>query len=162
MGSHVSAVPNSQNGHETSLEMRAAVAMGGNFGYELDLNQLSEDDRQLVAEQVAFYKQERDLIQYGTFYRLTSPFDANSNGASWGMVSADQKAAIFFVYTLAAKANPSLKVIRFTGLLPDQRYQVLGFEGSFTGSELMQVGFYLDVNAYRGDYNSRIYTVKAI
>ncbi|KRM71655.1 alpha-galactosidase [Lacticaseibacillus brantae] len=162
MGNHVSAVPNSQTGRTTSLDTRAAVAMAGNFGYELDLNALTTEAQAAVTKQVAFYKQNRELLQFGTFYRLTSPFDAHSNGASWGMVSKDQQDAIFFVYTLGAAPNPSLKVIKFAGLIPTQHYQVSGFKGAFTGSELMSVGFYLDVNAYRGDYNSRIYRVTAV
>ncbi|KRO16455.1 alpha-galactosidase [Lacticaseibacillus saniviri] len=161
MGSHVSAVPNSQNGRETSLEMRAAVAMGGNFGYELDLNQLSDGERAQVKEQVAFYKQHRHLIQFGTFYRLRSPFD-QGNLVSWGMVDAKQREAIYFVYTLSARANADLQVIKFAGLDPNTRYRVSGMPDVYSGAELMQIGFYLDPAAYRGDYNQRIYTVNAV
>lgn len=48
MGSHVSAVPNQQVGRTTPLETRANVAFFGTFGYELDLNHLSEGERQMV------------------------------------------------------------------------------------------------------------------
>ena len=42
VGSHVSAVPNHQTGRITPVETRGTVAMAGSFGYELDLNLLSE------------------------------------------------------------------------------------------------------------------------
>ena len=38
MGAHVSAVPNHQTGRVTGMRMRGEVAMGGNFGFELDLS----------------------------------------------------------------------------------------------------------------------------
>lgn len=40
MGAHVSAVPNHQLNRVTPLATRAAVALFGTFGYELDLNRL--------------------------------------------------------------------------------------------------------------------------
>ena len=56
VGSHVSAVPNHQTGRITSIETRGVVAMAGSFGYELDLNQLSEEEKPVVAKQVTHYK----------------------------------------------------------------------------------------------------------
>lgn len=50
VGSHVSAVPNHQTGRSTSIETRGTVAMAGSFGYELDLNILSEEEKQEVAK----------------------------------------------------------------------------------------------------------------
>ena len=48
MGAHVSASPNHQTGRSTSIKMRADVALGGNFGFELDLSQLSDADAETV------------------------------------------------------------------------------------------------------------------
>lgn len=56
MTAHVSAVPNHQTGRVTSLKTRGDVAMGGVFGYELDLTKLSSEEKQEVAAQVEFYK----------------------------------------------------------------------------------------------------------
>ena len=55
-GSHVSAVHNHQTGRSTSLKTRGIVAMAGSFGYELDLNHLSDAEKEEVAEQVKEYK----------------------------------------------------------------------------------------------------------
>ena len=43
--------------------------MAGVFGYELDLTQLTSEEKAEIKEQVAFYKKHRQLLQYGTFYR---------------------------------------------------------------------------------------------
>ncbi len=56
MGAHVSAVPNHQTGRETSLTIRGNAAMAGVFGYELDLTQLTSEEKAEIKEQVAFYK----------------------------------------------------------------------------------------------------------
>lgn len=37
------------------------------FGYELDLTQLTSEEKAEIKEQVAFYKKHRQLLQYGTF-----------------------------------------------------------------------------------------------
>ncbi|MDD3016746.1 MAG: alpha-galactosidase, partial [Lactococcus chungangensis] len=77
MGAHVSAVPNHQTYRETGLEIRGDVAMSGIFGYELNLQGMSQTEKTVVLEQVAFYKIHRKLLQYGKFYRLLSPFESN-------------------------------------------------------------------------------------
>src|SRR5699024_4140374 len=77
MGAHVSAIPNHQTERKTSLATRGNVAMSGVLGYELDLTQLSTEEKKEIKEQVNFYKQHRQLLQFGTFYRLKSPFEGN-------------------------------------------------------------------------------------
>lgn len=71
VGSHVSAVPNHQTGRMTELATRAAVAMAGSFGYELDLNLLTEEEKEQVREQIKNYHRFEMLIRQGRYYRLT-------------------------------------------------------------------------------------------
>lgn len=73
VGSHVSAIPNHQTGRRTPLATRGVVAMAGSFGYEMDLNLLTEDEKEAVKAQVEDYKKYYDLIHNGDYYRLTSP-----------------------------------------------------------------------------------------
>ena len=47
MGAHVSVCPNHQTGRTTSMDTRAAVAMSGTFGYELDLEHMTEEEKEL-------------------------------------------------------------------------------------------------------------------
>ena len=83
VGSHVSAVPNHQTGRITSIETRGVVAMAGSFGYELDLNQLSEEEKTVVAKQVTHYKEYQSLIYNGDYYRLANPFEDGMSAWSW-------------------------------------------------------------------------------
>ena len=69
MGAHVSAVPNHQVLRTTPIETRANVACFGTFGYELDLNQLTEEELEKSEETDCFYEGEpgshpvRNLLQ---------------------------------------------------------------------------------------------------
>ena len=137
MGSHVSAVPNHQVGRITPLKTRADVAYFGTFGYELDLNRLSEEEQEQVREYTGFMKKYRRLIQFGTFYRLQSPFEHNES--AWMVVSEDKKQAIAGFYRTLSRANSHFSKIRFQGLDPDFAYRVNG-KDLFYGDELMNSG----------------------
>ena len=170
MGSHVSAVPNHQLLRTTPLETRGNVAYFGTFGYELDLNLLSDEEIEIVKKQIAFMKQYRDLIQVeGDFYRLLSPFAGND--AAWMVVSRDQTEAIAGFYQRLNKINASWLRLRLQGLNEDSLYEVsrnvLGETKSYQayGSELMYAGIPIDreeLNEKGGDFASLLYVLKKI
>ena len=170
MGSHVSAVPNHQLLRTTPLETRGNVAYFGTFGYELDLNLLSDEEIEIVKKQITFMKQYRDLIQVeGDFYRLLSPFAGND--AAWMVVSRDQTEAIAGFYQRLNKINASWLHLRLQGLNEDSLYEVsrnvLGETKSYQayGSELMYAGIPIDreeLNEKGGDFASLLYVLKKI
>ena len=173
MGSHVSITPNHQVFRETSLKLRGDVAYFGTFGYELDLGRLPEEEFQQVKEQIKFMKQYRELIQFGTFYRLLDPFAGNE--AAWMVVSPDRKQALVGYYRLMAKTCTPFTLTRLQGLLPEAEYEVLveGRQamGSFTGSELMAAGLVTTDESCGeqktaekvacGDFYSRLFVLQA-
>lgn len=69
---HVSAVPNGQVKRITSLKFRQNVACFGPLGYELDLNDLSNEDQKRIHEQIVWYKKRRNLLVNGDFKQLVS------------------------------------------------------------------------------------------
>lgn len=138
IGSHVSAVPNHQLFRITPLSTRANVAYFGTFGYELDLNTLTDEEQAEVRRQTAFMKKWRHLFQFGTFYRIASPF--NSNITSWMVVSDDQKTAIVGWYKILNQTNAPFSRIRLLGLNPDLCYHLKDSTQSFYGDELMHAG----------------------
>lgn len=157
MGAHVSAIPNHQTGRNTSLEMRGNVAMGGVFGYELDLTQLTQIEKDDIKEQVAFYKKHRQLLQFGTFYRLASPFEGNDT--AWMFVSKDQSEAIVFYFRVLAEAAHPLVTLKLAGLAADTDYQLE--EKVIGGDELMALGFYIDSELH-GDYATQRFYLKKV
>ena len=170
MGSHVSAVPNHQLLRTTPLETRGNVAYFGTFGYELDLNLLSDEEIEMVKKQITFMKQYRDLIQVeGDFYRMLSPFAGND--AAWMVVSRDQTEAIAGFYQRLNKINASWLRLRLQGLSEDSLYEVsrnvLGETKFYQayGSELMYAGIPIDreeLNEKGGDFASLLYVLKKI
>lgn len=174
MGSHVSAVPNHQLFRTTPLATRANVAYFGTFGYELDLNLLSEDEMSQVKSQIRFMKQYRELIQMdGDFYRLVNPFEGNDT--AWMVVSQDRKEAVASFYQRLNKVNASWLRLKLDGLDPGALYEVTYHAGrpdtqpaavlQAYGDELMYVGIVIDreeLNLNGGDFASVLYTLKQI
>ena len=70
MGAHVSAAPHAQTLRTTPLCTRGNVSFFGCLGYELDLKHLLNLEKEQIKEQIAFYKQYREVFQFGIFRRL--------------------------------------------------------------------------------------------
>ena len=141
VGSHVSAVPNHQTGRITSIETRGVVAMAGSFGYELDLNQLSEEEKAVVAKQVTHYKEYQSLIYNGDSYRLANPFEDGMSAWSW--ISEDKKTILVQGVLFRAKPNVLRKTLRLMGLEAKKNYKIAGTEEVYTGVALMSGGVLL-------------------
>ena len=169
MGAHVSAVPNHQVFRNTPFNTRANTAFYGAFGYELDLSKLTEDELEQVRQQVTFMKKYRSVFQYGTFYRLSSPFE--SNETVWMSVSQDQKTAIVGYYRVLNEVNVGYRRIRLKGLNPDEQYRISMDGRWIEGRELMKAGLVTSdytsgengeiYNGSNGDFISRLYVLEA-
>lgn len=169
MGSHVSVTPNHQVLRNTPLYTRANVAYFGTFGYELDLNKLSDEEQEEVKEQIRFMKKYRRLLQFGTFYRLKSPFEGNIT--AWMVVNEEQTEAIVGWYRVLNGANLPYSRLALKGLSDGCLYEISGRDGLYFGDELMNVGLVTtdyasgqetDVLESGGDYESNIYVLRAV
>lgn len=156
MGSHVSIVPNHQVGRITPLKTRFAVASSGNLGYELDLNKLNDEEKEEIKKQVAWYKQYREVIQKGTFYRIKSPF--NGNDISWNIISEDKNTVICYFHQVLVEPIYRNLILKLKGLQEDTLYNLVGTDKVFSGSELMYAG--LMIPKIEEDFYSNIYVFK--
>ncbi|MCR4588036.1 MAG: alpha-galactosidase [Lachnospiraceae bacterium] len=163
MGAHVSAVPNHQVNRMTSIDMRASVAFFGAFGYELDLNTLSEEELNRVKEQIEFYKKNRRLFQFGTFTRILSPFEGNTT--CWMVSNEDATQVIAAYYQVLNVANGPWLKVKLAGLKPDTLYQVSYEDKQYVmyGSEIMQIGIPVDRKEFtkKGDFTSILFILQA-
>lgn len=141
VGSHVSAAPNHQTGRVTPIETRAVTAMAGSFGYELDLNTLSREEQEAVAEQIRRYKEYGPLIHNGDYYRLSNPM--KDKFAAWAFISRDQSRALVHGIIFQTEANMLRYRIRLQGLVSEKRYRLEGTEQIYTGAALMEAGILL-------------------
>ena len=150
IGSHVSAVPNHQTGRITPIETRAITAMAGSFGYELDLNTLSHDEKQEVKEQIVRFKKDGPLIHNGLYYRLSDSL--NDKYAMWGFVSEDKKEVLVHGVIFRTEPNRTQYLVKLRGLLPDTNYRLAENGEVYKGSALMNGGILLPKSW--GDYAS--------
>lgn len=167
MGCHVSEAPNQQTFRNTPLATRAETAYFGCFGYEMDLDTLTEEEKEEVKEQIQYYKRIRKLVMDGTFYRLISPFEGDE--AAWMVVSEDKRHALAGYYRMRQPANAPLKRLTLKGLDPDVRYQIRETGLEAYGDELMRAGMAISDYASgirekkerQGDYQSRLFELTA-
>ncbi|NBD25850.1 alpha-galactosidase [Paenibacillus glycinis] len=157
MGAHVSAVPNHQVHRNTPLKTRGDVAMSGNFGYELDLTQFTDAEKEEVKRQVEQVKEVRGLVQYGSFHRLLSPFEGNET--AWMFVSPDRREALVVHVVVLNEAHAPLGRLKLKGLNADFRYERIGTDDIAGGDELMYAG--VAKERADGDYFSTVYRFRA-
>lgn len=169
IGSHVSVTPNHQVFRNTPLHTRANVAYFGTFGYELDLNKLTEEEQEKVKAQIAFMKRYREVLQFGTFYRLKSPFEGNIT--CWMAVSGDKTEAVVGWYRTLSHVNMPYMRVRLEGLEPELCYENQETKETFFGDELMNIGLVtsdgmcgqMEENTGEyGDFDSRLYVFQAV
>ncbi len=140
MGSHVSAVPNHQTNRVTSMETRANVAFSGTFGYELNVNGLTDGEREAIRKQCAFYKENYELINFGKFSRLA--FVDEKFGA-WCFTSHDKKEILMFAVQLDGKVNAGNRFVKIPSAEPTFCYTEKTTNLSVFGDTLNNLGVHI-------------------
>lgn len=149
VGSHVSTVPNHQTGRITPIETRAVTAMAGSFGYELDLNTLSSEEKESVKNQIKRFKEYQPLIHNGEYYRLSNPM--KDEYAAWEFVSEDKSEALIHGMVFFTKPNFVRYLINPRGLDENAEYVINNGSEIYTGKALMSGGVLVPKTS--GDYS---------
>lgn len=152
VGAHVSAVPNHQTGRITPMKTRGVVAMAGSFGYELDLNRITEDEKECVKAQIAEFHKWWGLIHNGDYYRLSDPF-SDEEIAAWEFVSEDRTEALLNVVTLNSHGNPPAAYVKLKGLDENSMYRDEASGEIYNGAGLMEAG--IPVRGLGREYEAR-------
>ena len=151
MGAHVSACPNQQTGRVTTMYTRGVVAMSGTFGYELDLNRLSDSEKDEVRLQIAAFKKVEPLMRNGIYYRLNEP-EEQERYCAWEFAARDGSEALVNLVIKHVQANAPLLRIRLKGLRPEASYSLEGSDSVYSGAALMNGGYTFPL--FWGDYPS--------
>ena len=159
MGAHVSVVPNHQTMRITPFETRCNVALGGNFGFELDLSKLSDEDTEKAKAAVRTVKELRTVLQQGTFSRLIDP-TRHDNLASWQFVSEDEKQVVVCLYQRRVKPNMQPERLYLKNLTPGARYRNTETQEVYSGAALMHIG--LNVPSTWTDYDSWMFRFERV
>ena len=132
MGAHVSAC------NRTGYRTKGDVALWGTFGYELDPNKLSTEERETVKMQVSEYHKYYGLIHSGDLYRLICPWD-NAFICAWSFVAKDKREALVTLVRVRRQDNVLLH-LKLQGLDPDTVYTVEETNERYSGALLMYAG----------------------
>ncbi|NPD67688.1 hypothetical protein HN018_17715 [Lichenicola cladoniae] len=93
MGAHVAASPNHQTGRRHTLAFRAAVALFGHMGVELDPTTLDPDELEMLAGWIALHKRLRPLLHGGNLFARPT----QAARLLRGVVSSDRRHAAYLV-----------------------------------------------------------------
>ncbi|MBR1692055.1 MAG: alpha-galactosidase [Lachnospiraceae bacterium] len=118
VSAHLSSCPNHQTLRDVGMDTRFAVALFGIFGLECNLSDMKKDTLEELAAMIALYKEWRDVLQGGDFYRGRS----GGNIHEWTCVSKDQKKAVGML--LQEMVTPNMQFEKYTasGLNPEYKY----------------------------------------
>lgn len=143
------------------LEYKFDVSMSGILGIGYDITKWDDAQKAVAKEKIAQYKDIRRTVQFGTHYRLVSPYENNRSVLQF--VGKDGKESVVFVYNLGeypVNAIPETKrsmAVRLRGLDPQRSYTIEGMEGTFKGDYLLDCGIEFPV---RGAFKSRIFKIR--
>ncbi len=117
IGAHVSARKNA------SYETKFNVACIGAFGYELDPTKWTEEETFIIKNQIAYYKDHRNLLQFGN-YRMYDSVFGEAGRSSWVVTSSDMSEAIAFLCETKELANSGATKWRLGGFDNNAIYSV--------------------------------------
>ncbi len=122
VGTHISNSPNEQTGRRTPLKTRGIVAMAGTFGYELDPDKLTAEEKAEVKNQIEFWKSYSELVENSTFYRLAGPLEHKI--AAWEFISKDGDTALISAVVMKVHGNMPAQYVIPKGLQEDAFYTI--------------------------------------
>ena len=116
---HVSMCPNAQTLRNVPLSTRFHVAAFGVMGYELDFGELTPEERRQIKDQIIFYKEHRQTLQFGRFSRY---FSKPGQRESWQM--AGKMEIVAAVYNLSYGAIPARDTLRLLSAKAGKTYRL--------------------------------------
>ncbi len=153
VGAHVSACPNHQTGRVTPLATRAAVAMAGTFGYELDPAKLSDDEKAEIRRQIAAFREDAPLVQNGLYYRLSDP--TRDIAAAWAFISEDGAHCLLSAVMQSRHGNMPTQYVRPRGLTGGALYRLRETGAVYAADALLDMGLPLPLTL--GEYESVVW-----
>ena len=157
MGAHVSASPNHQTNRVTSMQMRGDVAIGGNFGFELDLSKQTPEAMETARSLIKTVKSVRTLTRTSDFTRLVSPFDGNF--AAWQFANEDLSELLVCHYQRLALPLGAPPVRLKIQCDPNAVYEDES-GNRYSGGMLRHIG--LPMTLHFGDFGSTVLHLKKI
>lgn len=121
MGTHIASQRSQTTGRMSDLSFRAASALWGHMGFELDLRVLDDAELAQLREWVQFYKDHRELLLAGDLVRRDV-----ADGSMWlhGIVAADRSRALYELTTRRRSPMSPRGLVTIPGLDADREYRI--------------------------------------
>ena len=120
MGAHVGPRDCHITGRNIPIEMRAAVAMFGHMGIEMDPRELTEQETGALKEAIALYKSFRHLTHSGDLFRM----DDDGLNVKFGYVAKDKSEAVFAYNSVIETPKTTPLRFLFGGLDSNKSYRI--------------------------------------
>ena len=159
MGAHVAACPSHTNSRSTPFATRALVSLPGCFGYELDLTELTDEEKAMIPGQLEAYRKYGPVFHTGDYYRLAS-YSENGEYDALMAVSKDKKAAVLdYVHVMSRERRRSL-ILPLQGLDEETLYRCSETGEVHTGAAWMYGG--MPLPKMEGDFLGKLIVLEAV
>ncbi|HHH75948.1 MAG TPA: hypothetical protein ENL03_02850, partial [Phycisphaerae bacterium] len=128
-------------GRKSDIATRFQVMMRGLLGVGDDIDRLSDSDFEEYRKYIQFYKEIRDVIQFGDVYLLEKLSEKNASAIQY--LSEDASEAVFSLVSQKFNFGLVYQPVTLKGLVPDAVYEIRDPDQSYesmTGLALMTIG----------------------
>ncbi|SMG53732.1 alpha-galactosidase [Paraburkholderia susongensis] len=120
MGAHIGPAVSHTTGRNHDMAFRAAVALPGHLGLEMDVRLLDTEERAALLRWVDLYKTWRDVTHGGTLRQG----EIGASLAWLQIAAADRSAAFVAIYRRQEDSHRYIAPMQVKGLEPTRRYRV--------------------------------------
>lgn len=151
----------------SSIKFRTNVAMMGKLGFDLKLEDLSEEEANYCKRAIQIYNSKKSIILDGEQYRLVSPYEGDHTATQY--VNDDKTRSVLFTFDIHPRFKqnifPSDAIVKCKGLDPSVEYNVVETDrecgtdqviGTYSGEYLMEIGLPLFTVS---NLNSRVFVI---
>ena len=138
---------------ESSIKFRVDVASIGKLGFDIEIDKLSEEEKEFCKQALLNYKSLQKSIWHGDMYRLQDPYE--NPIASIQYVNQEKTSSVVFSFLISQRFQTfySNEPILFKGLDPKKIYEIeeinlfhreiteINQEATYSGEYLMKFGF---------------------
>jgi alpha-galactosidase len=140
MGAHVGTSPTHATSRMQSMAYRCAVALSGHFGIEMDPATLDDNDRAVLSDWIALYKDLRDRLHQGNVWQGTA-----NDGIVW-QAHGDAQRLLLLVYREAPETWRTPSALTLSMLDATKRYLIRHLKSTVsTTHSPAQADFWCDV-----------------
>ncbi len=153
IGAHVNASP------VANYRTKAILALFGTYGYEMNPNRLTQEDREALNEVAdVYHRYHKDVVENGTLYHLKNPYLGNF--MSMQCVSRDRNTSLVVIIN-RKKELDRFRYLKLQGLDDDKLYHNDYENAVHTGEYYRKIGINYS-REWLDEFSCRLIVLKAV